>query len=82
MRRGAHRKITPAATARSALTVAPEHVDVQLLEEVHDEGVDLRQQSHEEDDGEAEGEDCAGTKAWRRVRGSNPTEKKSLEPGV
>lgn len=44
-----------------SLTVAPEDVDVQLLKEVHDEGVDLRQQPHEEDDGEAESEDCGGT---------------------
>lgn len=42
------------------LTVASEHVDVELLEQVHDEGVDLRQQPHEEDEGEAQGEDCRG----------------------
>lgn len=35
-------------------------MDVQLLEEVHDKGVDLRQQTHEEDDGEAQREDCEG----------------------
>ena len=43
------------------LTVAPEHVDVQLLEDVHDEGVDLRQQPHEEDDGETQSEHCRDT---------------------
>lgn len=44
-----------------SLTVAPEHMDVQLLEEVHDERVDLWQQSHEEHDGETQGEDCRET---------------------
>lgn len=40
-----------------SLTVAAEHVDVQLLEEIHDKRVDLRQQTHKEDDGEAQRED-------------------------
>lgn len=50
---------------KESLTVAPEHMDVQLLEEVHDERVDLRQQPHEEDDGEAQGEDCRRTNTER-----------------
>lgn len=50
---------------KESLTVAPEHMDVQLLEEVHDERVDLRQQPHEEDDGEAQGEDCGRTNTKR-----------------
>lgn len=60
-----------------SLTVAPEDVDVQLLKEVHDEGVDLRQQPHEEDDGEAESEDCGGdTQARKRMeRGIQVTRK-------
>lgn len=51
----------PLQSSSESLTVAPKHVDVQLLEEVHDERVDLWQQPHEEDDGEAEGKDCRGT---------------------
>ncbi len=41
-----------------SLTIAPKHMDVQLLKEVHDECVDLWQQPHEEDDGKAQSEDC------------------------
>lgn len=33
-------------------------MDVQLLEEVHDECVDLWQQPHKEDDGKKQSEDC------------------------
>lgn len=43
------------------LTIAPEYVNVQLLKEVHDEGVDLWQQPHEEDDGKTQSEDCRQT---------------------
>lgn len=45
------------------LTVAPEHMDVQLLKEVHDERVDLWQQPDEEDDGKTQSEDCRETKS-------------------
>lgn len=51
----------PLQRSSEPLTVAPEHMDVQLLKEVHDERVDLWQQSHEEDDGEAESKDCRRT---------------------
>ena len=53
-------KVTPAERLCivKSLTVAPEHMDVQLLKEVHDERVDLWQQPHEEDDGKAQSEDC------------------------
>lgn len=44
------------------LTVSSEHVNVQLLEEVHDERVDLRQQAQEEDDGETQKKDCRETR--------------------
>lgn len=33
-------------------------MDVQLLEEIHDERVDLWQQSHKEDDGKTQSKDC------------------------
>lgn len=59
-----------------SLTVAPKDVDVQLLKEVHDEGVDLRQQPHEEDDGEAESEDCRGG------RGGDTQARKRMERGI
>lgn len=36
-------------------------MDVQLLEEVHDERVDLWQQPHEEDEGKTQSEDCGET---------------------
>lgn len=44
-----------------SLTIAPEHMDVQLLKEVHDERVDLWQQPHEEDEGKTQSEDCRET---------------------
>lgn len=58
-------KAAPAETLRGyeSLTVAPEHMDVQLLKDVHDERVDLWQQPHEEDDGETQSEDCRETNA-------------------
>lgn len=53
-------KVTPAEKLRvyESLTIAPEHMDVQLLKEVHDERVDLRQQPHKEDDGKTQSEYC------------------------
>lgn len=52
-------KVTPAETCVcKSLTIAPEHMDVQLLKDVHDECVDLWQQPHEEDDGKTKSEDC------------------------
>lgn len=57
-------KVTPAEKLciYESLTVAPEHMDVQLLKDVHDERVDLWQQPHEEDDGETQSEDCGETR--------------------
>lgn len=56
-------RVTPAAKLcfYKSLTVAPEHMDVQLFEEVHDERVDLWQQPHEEDDGKTQSENCRET---------------------
>lgn len=53
-------KVTPEEKLRvyESLTVAPEHMDVQLLKEVHDECVDLWQQPHKEDDGKTQSEYC------------------------
>lgn len=56
-------KVTPATKLciYESLTVAPEHMDVQLLKDIHDERVDLWQQPHEEDDGKTQSEDCRET---------------------
>lgn len=56
-------KVTPAEKLHiyKSLTIAPEHMDVQLLKEVHDERVDLWQQPHKEDDGKTQSEDCSET---------------------
>ena len=53
-------KVAPVGTRclGELLTVAPEHMDVQLLKEIHDKRVDLWQQPHEEDDGKTQSEDC------------------------
>lgn len=53
-------KVTPAEKLcdYESLTIAPEHMDVQLLKEVHDERVDLWQQPHKEDDGKTQSEYC------------------------
>lgn len=61
-------KATPAEKQiiYKSLTIAPEHMDVQLLEEVHDERVDLWQQAHEEDDGKTESENCRETHLRQR----------------
>lgn len=48
----------PPQRSLESLTVSSEHMDVQLLKQVHDERVDLRQQPNKEDDGEAESKDC------------------------
>lgn len=56
-------KVTPAEKLHiyESLTIAPEHMDVQLLKEVHDKCVDLRQQPHEEDDRKTQSENCRET---------------------
>lgn len=54
-------KVTPAEMLLciyKSLTIAPEHMDVQLLKQIHDECVDLWQQPDEEDDGKTQSEDC------------------------
>lgn len=65
-RQGRHIRICKASVRKcrrrsEPLTVTPEHMDVQLLKEIHDKRVDLWQQTHEEDDGKTQDEDCGET---------------------
>jgi hypothetical protein len=44
------------------LTRSPKNVHVDLLQKTHEEGVDLRYKSKQENDGEAQGEHWGGKK--------------------
>lgn len=49
-----------------SLTVPPEHVDIQLFKEVHEEGVDLGEEAREEHDRKAQSEHYGQTNREER----------------
>lgn len=67
-----YRPMWPLWGSVASLTVAPEHMDVQLFEQIQDECVDLWQQTNKEDDGKTQNENCRDKPQDKIVKVTKP----------